>query len=376
MIHAHSSLAALNVVLACASASSAQAQVTKDFQCIKRGVTARPPAIVPARPESGARYTREIPRVADLLKPACPEGYVPTLTRSAAAIDKSSKTHPILKGNPILRPQGVVIDRQKKGKSVRNGKILEGRTCSAVPSGEFYYYYAEARSEIQADGAGFYTSVHRPDRIDHGSNDHTLNEVAVRGGINGEDYVEAGWRVSPGDYGDSDPHLFVFYWVDREPGCWDNQCGWVQTSHKYFPGQNLASLVGREIYIGFTLVDGKWWAWLDDEWLGYYPGEIWNDNFNKPTQALWYGEVATASSKEPKIEMGNGLLPIQPGAATIRMLCEYHAQSGECSNMGDYELSPQAATNCYDIQHTGPGEFGYGGSGSQGGNGPDREPLK
>ena len=47
--------------------------------------------------------------------------------------------------------------------------------------------------------------------------------------------------------------------------------GWQQYSNTYYPGQNIGSLVGREIYIGYVFWKGNWWASFDNQWIGYFP---------------------------------------------------------------------------------------------------------
>jgi hypothetical protein len=43
----------------------------------------------------------------------------------------------------------------------------------------------------------------------------------------------------------------VFHWKNWQGTCY-NGCGWQQYSNTYYPGQNIGSLVGREIYIGYV----------------------------------------------------------------------------------------------------------------------------
>jgi hypothetical protein len=71
------------------------------------------------------------------------------------------------------------------------------------------------------------------------------------GGPKNGNIVELGWLVSTDQSGDADPHIFVFHWKNWQGTCY-NGCGWQQYSNTYYPGQNIGSLVGREIYIGYV----------------------------------------------------------------------------------------------------------------------------
>lgn len=42
--------------------------------------------------------------------------------------------------------------------------------------------------------------------------------AGVQGGASNGNIIEIGWNVSPFQYaGDSNPHLFVFHWIDDKP---------------------------------------------------------------------------------------------------------------------------------------------------------------
>ena len=62
-----------------------------------------------------------------------------------------------------------------------------------------------------------------------------------------------------------DPHLFVFHWVNWAPSCYS--CGWQQWSSTYYPGMDLANLVGKPVYMGYVYYQGNWWGWFDGQWV-------------------------------------------------------------------------------------------------------------
>jgi len=141
------------------------------------------------------------------------------------------------------------------------------------------------------------------------------------GGEKDGDIVEIGWNVSTHQYeGSADPHLFVFHWQGWQGTCYDG-CGWEQVSQKFYPGQNLSELVGKEVSAGFAFHEGNWWAWFADEWIGYFPTEEWDGKFTQGKLVHWFGEVASLNGVPPRMEMGGGRVSDPDrGRATARSL--------------------------------------------------------
>jgi hypothetical protein len=206
------------------------------------------------------------------------------------------------------------------------------------------------------------TSVDRPSYVSTGGPGHTLNEISVQGGPKNGNIVEIGWIVSADQNGDADPHIFVFHWVGWAGTCYDG-CGWVQFSNRYYPGQNISALVGREIYVEYVFYGGNWWAWFDGEWLGYFPEALWDNSFNTAAVIQWFGEVATNNGVPPQIQMGDGLLPPPPTAAHMSKLCDIEEGAWTCLIRNEQQLISSSAPNFYNIAQTGYGDTRYGGPG-------------
>lgn len=184
---------------------------------------------------------------------------------------------------------------------------LAGAASITPGYGGAYYFYAAVRApEAQSDlasipaGASARMSQHNPD-VPRGDF-HSLVELAVSS-ADGADYVEVGWTVDPlVNRGDRrNPHLFVFHWVDGEPTCY-NGCGWVQVSKSRVPGMRLdITEVPQDYAIEFR--DGNWWVRYQREWIGYFPGSLWDNSFTAASGVDWFGEVAT-SRPRPCADMG------------------------------------------------------------------------
>jgi Neprosin len=106
--------------------------------------------------------------------------------------------------------------------------------------------------------------------------------------------VEIGWAVSPEQYGDLQPHLFVYAW-DCGVGLGyvgQSQVPWVQISDAIAPNAVLGHGPALHMY-GTELRGGDWWFGYDGRWLGYTPSSAWTRRFPSAiTEAEVGGEVA------------------------------------------------------------------------------------
>jgi hypothetical protein len=239
--------------------------------------------------------------------------------------------------------------------------LMPDPACDGVSYFGSCYYYASAAFRRTADGGGMTMSVERPNYVSGESGGHTLNEIAIQGGAGDGNIVELGWNVSSDQYGDSNPHLFVFHWIDWNPTCYDG-CGWQQYSGTYFPGMDLSQVVGRQVYVGYVFFQGNWWAWFDNQWLGYFPGSEWGGKYTRSELIQWFGEVASSNGVPPRTDMGNGRLPPDAAAATMFTLCDVDAPAWVCWYR-DMQVLGSTVPAYYDIARTGFGATRYGGPG-------------
>jgi len=233
--------------------------------------------------------------------------------------------------------------------------------CDGVAWFGSCYYYGNAGFSTVSDGGGMTLSIDKPQYVNTGGSGHTLNEIAVQGGDNNRNIVELGWLVSNEQEGNSNPHIFVYHWINGAETCYDG-CGWQQWSNTYHPGMDLGSAVGKKVYVGYVFYQGNWWAWFDNQWMGYFPGTEWNGQYTKTSLIQWFGEVASANGIPPKTQMGDGLLSVSPSAASMATLCDVDAKDWICWYRDKQALS-QTVPKYYDIGRVGYGATRYGGPG-------------
>lgn len=286
------------------------------------------------------------------IKPVCPAGEVPVIKNSPPGLPK---------GNPE-RPVGT----REAGR--RFVGPLEARRIDQPCAGVIYpsdpsecYYYAGASDLRTAQGGGLTTTIEKPGYNNSGGGGHTLEEMSVQGGPNEGNIVEIGSSVSADQFGNADPHLFVYHWLAWASTCYS--CNWVQYSSTYYPGMDLSSFVGHSVYNGYVYYQGNWWGWFNGQWVGYFPGSLWKGTFTNSTQAQWFGEVATQNGEPPLTQMGDGLFPSNAAAAPMSTLCDVDAAAWICYYYDQQSLY-QTQPKYYGVLHTGFGAMRLGGPGT------------
>jgi Neprosin len=361
----------VDAVTAAAQAENAASPV---FDCVARPKGVRPPPrIAPSRRSGYAKESAKFPASVLNAKPVCPVGKVPVVKPRAVRLEK---------GNPLLAPdvnrELLRLNEQdrrefirkhfrtfdevyrKPGHAEKAAPPPPAPACDGVAWFGSCYYYASAAFNTSADGGGMTNSIEKPQYVNTGGAGHTLNEIAIQGANNGN-IVELGWLVSSEQYGNNNPHLFVFHWLNGSPTCYDT-CGWHQYSSTYFPGMDLGFAVGHKVYIGYVLYQGNWWAWFDNQWIGYFAGSEWNNQFVKTGLIQWFGEVASANGIPPRSDMGDGKFPGVPAADSMATLCDVDAHAWVCWYRDKQSLMRTVVTD-YDITRIAFGATRYGGPG-------------
>jgi hypothetical protein len=312
--------------------------------CVKRTAVKPPPrGVLKAVPLRGVGAQGRASAASVRLRPVCPPGKVPLLRPFIRHLPK---------GNPS-RPGAIRGTGGPSGSMRPAGPPCAGVVYQSSPT--WCYYYAGASYLWQDQGGGHTVRIENPVVVGGG---HSLEELSVQGGKGDGNIVELGWIVNGGT---NYPQLFVFHWLGWNPTCYN--CDFVQYSGTYFPGMDLKPLVGKQVYNGWVYYQGNWWAWFNDQWLGYFPGSIWGGTYAASNLTQWFGEVATQNGLPPKTQMGDGLFAGNPGAAPMSTLCNVDAAAWVCYYY-DKQTLYQTDPTYYTIAHTGFGSVRLGGPGT------------
>jgi hypothetical protein len=215
------------------------------------------------------------------------------------------------------------------------------------------YLYGGAYQFAVADGSNMFMTISRPALATADS--HSLGEMAASS-ADSLNYVEVGWTVDRSLFRDSEPHLFVFHWVNGVPTCY-NGCGFV-------PVANAGSVTaGMTLRPGnstpqFTIqhFQGNWWIAYNGVFFGYYPDSLWGGAYTKVGLAQWFGEVA-ANSATPCTDMGTGLFASSPSSSAAVAI---NFIGGPAANISlntttNPSLYSAALTNSNSVHFGGPG---------------------
>jgi hypothetical protein len=201
-----------------------------------------------------------------------------------------------------------------------------GGTSSGSGSWTTAHEYADTDHYVDNLGTFGYLNVWNP--YVYKSNEFSLAQVAiVRGSGTSKQTIEAGWQDYEGLYGDTSPHLFVYYTTngytangDDIGGYNSDVDGFVQYSSTVFPGEKVStiqalSVMGGSQYsinVGIRLSSGNWWIKFGDTWVGYYPASLFATTGlrSKSDKVSWYGEVVDdGDGVDSYTDMGSGQFP-------------------------------------------------------------------
>jgi len=246
-----------------------------------------------------------------------------------------------------VTPEGMIVIT-----SVGSPDASPESACTP-PQLDFFYDSAHQNSATELAQGNF--TIDAP--VVHSSDFHSLSELAVES-TDGKQIVEVGWTVDNGLNGDSNPHLFVFHWVNGQVTCY-NGCGFVPVSTSVKAGMALTP--GTSTKFSIKYYEGRWWIYALGEWVGYFPGSLWKD-FTEIGIVQWFGEVA-ASSKKPTTQMGDGILGTRANSADILDMSFIDPSTGKVVLASASTLETDASF--YAIGKFTGYSFNYGGPGAK-----------
>jgi hypothetical protein len=313
-----------------------------------------PPNIAAALPEAVA---------SDEFKPVCPAGEVPEPTRA----------------NPSQKTLLPAPEKEDKGETARLSRVRGGRhhggkaaSTSRTWIGASWYSWAFGRQEFKASKGVtglFAVQTNEQPYIDPGeslSGAHSLAQVwaANESSPGCNSTAETGWSESAGQFGDNNPHLFIFgFDCGVSLGYASVGSGnWVQSSSVVFPNSTVTHNDVFHVY-GTHLAGNNWWFYYDGQWVGYIPQAAWKYHFPWTLKLITAGGEVATPNYSTCTDMGyGGLYGSHPWAAMFREVWyEYdNSTKGQVASMyaGGYDPSYYATGNW-----SGGNQFRYGGPG-------------
>ena len=231
---------------------------------------------------------------------------------------------------PILRQDLALLNPDQSLKERLSKSAPPAESSGADKNVSQSHWYALSDQTVDNNGAsGLFSLYHA---YVQSSGDFSLIQTAVSrenvplpGSTNGvRQTCEAGWINEPAQV--AQPHLFTFFTTDGyanvgdKIGGWNTDVkGWIQVDNTFYPGMIFpnTSVVGGsqyELQIQYTLYQGNWWLYVQDRYIGYYPGSLYSTNISDASATLadhassnaFYGEIYQQESNFTTTDMGSG----------------------------------------------------------------------
>lgn len=299
---------------------------------------------------------------------AAPAYAAPTAPIPPVVVSVAGPTPPPVPAKPGDRPAGNRT--APKGKPGAAGGATKAGTSTASLL-TTTYSYALGRQTVVANGIGanLYPSTPYLAPGDF----HSLTEVTVQS-ADSQQIIEAGWTKDPAlNGGSTDPHLFVYWWKNGAPQCY-NGCGWVDYAPNTMDvGDSLIANYGTSTRFIIQYSAGNWWVAVGGAWVGYYPDTLWSAatpsgpgvTFTQGGFFQAFGEVASSVVKSCT-DMGNGYqgTAAQTLANRVGSIALYNTVPATAVNF-TVSVQPSTLAGAYDVASitTPTTTFRFGGAG-------------
>jgi hypothetical protein len=350
-----------------ASTADAAYSPPSSYDCRPRPVNMASP---PPKPQLPARAQEAEQRAiaAEGFHPLCPAGEVPYPTGGGDMVKATPPAGRAL-GAPGTDPQFL---RSTQGRGGHRGR--GARTSRETWAGKWYswatgYQQFAATKNVNALWA---EQTNEQPYIDYAESlnwAHSLGQIWALGwpaDSNCWSTAETGWSESAGQYGDVNPHLFVFAF---DCGVGIGEAGgslpWVQNSLVVFPRAVVSHNDVFHTY-GARLDGNNWWIYYDGQWVGYIPHSAWKQYFPSVLKEIQTGGEVATQNYSTCTDMGyGGLYGTHPWAAMFQHVWyEYNwSQNAATAALNKYSSDPSYYnTGHWDLGYPGT-LFRYGGPG-------------
>ena len=258
-------------------------------------------------------------------------------------------------------PQAAAATTQPAGLYAPKSRPQAGGAPRSLATAAWHFFYAHGavtRGSSHPTGAQATLTVHRPAlRGDY----HSLAELAVSS-ANGQSIVEVGWAVKPGLFGDTQPRVFVYHWVNGGETCY-NGCGFVATNPGLL-GSVLPIGSQRQVVINHVVAGiDRWTISIGPpgavQQIGYFPDSLWGNAFTEPDTVQVFGEVAAVSA-QPCARMGTGGFPTATSGARISAV-SFLGPGAPAVNLATQAPTPAfygvVRTSATSLRYGGPGAY-------------------
>lgn len=281
----------------------------------------------------------------------------------------------------IITPDGAVhTSKQLAAKQGLKGHPDAGPTPSPLTTcvSPCYYYNAGYQQFTTTLPTGTYANFSAiSPTLDTAHDSHTLAEVDAEKTVSGQlNIVEAGVTVDQSLYGNTQPRLFGYHWVN---GVGQGYNGWTDVggvTPNLGDVISSAQKIGVEHFTSAQATPAGWWMWVGNtagttgNWVAYLADTVWSNSgitFTNMDAGQAFGEVAAGETPSSTVctDMGSSTLATPTTGSSLGSV-QFQGISSANTNLTVWE-NPGGIQNEYNAEALGtPGNirsFRYGGPG-------------
>lgn len=308
---------------------------------------------------------------------------------AASAGDKETtlKSPPVPTGaaakGTAIKGDPHAANKAKAAKLGRKSVPPQAASLKETPT-DVYWKYAQGSQTLTtaSTGVNALMTVSSP-YINPAYDWHTLAELAVISTIGGtRQIVEVGWTKDNATYGDNNPHLFAYHWVNDVESCYDG-CGYVDLAAEttIYAGMPLTSALQTDKQFGIERGTDRWFLSYNGTYFGSFPDTLWTGatpavtTYKQVDRLQAFGELAAGSDTASCADMGIGPGPTYPptmatsGTATVPATgakinsVTYTGRPNTDVNLAYFSTTPTKWNTAIPYGNTGARSFRFAGIG-------------
>jgi neprosin-like protein/PEP-CTERM motif-containing protein len=192
-------------------------------------------------------------------------------------------THPLFQRRPICCRRAVI--------PIVALLVPLAFTAASANAGTAGYLYVGDSDTTTTTEANVNLPINAQTVSDATLDEHSLFEMSMSNefGASGN-IIEIGVTTDIGLNGDSNPHWFVFSWINGVPQGYDSSSHFVSQIGSFW-GTSLSAVEGTSEEVEFQYNAPNWDLDLNGMAAGYFPGSEWSGAFTASSVTQVFGEV-------------------------------------------------------------------------------------
>lgn len=164
-------------------------------------------------------------------------------------------------------------------------------TAISAHAGTAGYLYVDDADTTRTTEANVNLPINAQTVSDANVDEHSLFEMSMSNAFGATgDIIEIGVTTDLGLNGDSNPHWFVYSWINGAGQGYDSSSHFVSDIGNFW-STSLSSLEGTSEEVEFQYDAPNWYLDVNKTVAGYFPGSEWSGDFTASSATQVFGEV-------------------------------------------------------------------------------------